>query len=348
MPVVSPVTIAIPAPAANETTKTRIAVVIPCYCVKTKILDVLSRIPSDVAHIICVDDACPEKSADVIESKFHDERLELIRHATNLGVGGAVVSGYQRALALNADVIVKVDGDGQMDPTSISHFVTPIVTNQADYCKGNRFFLLRNLKSMPTSRLIGNAALSFFSKFSSGYWRVFDPTNGFTAIHRDVLKMIPLEKLHQRYFFESDMLYQLGLLRAVVQDIPQRAVYADEKSSLRVSSSIPLFLTLHCRNFLQRIFFNYFLRDFHLASIEWLLGPTLLLFGLIFGAMTWQENVASNVETPIGTVMLATLSVILGLQLTLSAIGFDIDNQPKIPIHSHLGEDDNSHDHFPT
>jgi glycosyltransferase involved in cell wall biosynthesis len=320
----------------------KVAVVIPCYGVANSVLDVLTAVPDTVDLVICVDDACPERSGELITNQCSDERVIVIRHDINQGVGGAMVSGYREALNRDAEIIVKLDGDGQMAPADIPRIIQPILQGEADYTKGNRFYLLDNLKGMPRSRLLGNAALSFMSKLSSGYWKNFDPTNGFTAIHRNVLATLPLEQIHRRYFFESDMLYQLSTLRAVAQDVPQRAHYGDETSHLKVASSIPLFLWLHTRNFCRRIFYTYFLRDFHLASIEWILGPALLLFGLIFGTLTWSSNVAQQVQTPIGTVMLATLPIIIGLQLLLSALGFDIDNQPRQPVYPHLnfGQDE--------
>lgn len=314
----------------------KVAVVIPCYCVVDSVLPVLQEIPALVETVICVDDACPQNSGQFINSHSHDPRVKVISHSRNMGVGGATITGYREALKLGAEIIVKLDGDGQMNPADIPSLIEPIISSKADYTKGNRFYLLANLQGMPFARLLGNAGLSFMSKFSTGYWRSFDPTNGFTAIHKNVLREINLAQLHQRYFFESDMLYQLATLRAVVQDVPQRAKYGDEVSHLNVARSIPLFLWLHKRNFLRRLFYNYFLRDFHLASIEWILGPILMVFGLIFGSYTWVTNVAAEVETPTGTVMVAALSIIIGLQLLLSAIGFDIDNQPKTPIFPQL------------
>ncbi len=189
---------------------------------------------------------------------------------------------------------------------------------------------------MPKRRVFGNAALSFLSMLSTGYWRNFDPTNGYTAIHARVLCLLPLYKLHRGYLFESDMLFHLSTLRGVVQDIPERAVYRDEQSQLRVSKVIPLFAIKHLRNFSVRIFYNYFLRDFHLASIEWFLGPLLLIFGTWFGISSWHESAVTGIGATAGTVMLAALPIIIGLQLSLSAIGFDIDNQPRTALHTLL------------
>jgi glycosyltransferase involved in cell wall biosynthesis len=300
---------------------------------------VLERVPDLVSDVFCVDDACPDGSAELIEQQCDDPRVTVLRHRKNKGVGGAMITGYKAALEAGADIIVKIDGDGQMDPQNVQQLIRPIVDNEADYVKGNRFFLLENLDGMPAMRLIGNSILSFMSKLSTGYWRIFDPTNGFTAIHARTLALLPLGKIHRRYFFESDMLFRLAILRAVVRDMPQKAIYADENSSMKLPRIVPLFIWLHSRNFIKRIFYSYFLRDFHLASIEWVLGPMLFMFGVIYGSVSWYESSASHINTPAGTVMLSGLPVIIGLQLILSAIGFDVDNQPDTPIQKQLYKD---------
>ena len=316
----------------NTPKQASIVVVMPCYKERRKVLDTLAQIPDFVDQVFCVDDGCPEKTGDHIEQNCFDERVKVLRNPNNMGVGGAMVTGYKEALEYGSDIVVKIDGDGQMDPSLIRQFIAPIVESRADYVKGNRFYLLNNLQQMPHARLIGNAVLSFLNKLSTGYWRVFDPTNGFTAIDSDVLAMLPLDKLNSGYFFESDMLFRLATVRAVVIDIPQKAIYADEVSHLKVSSAIPTHAVKHLDNFVKRIFYTYFLRDFHLASLEWLAGPILFLFGLLFGISSWHESITTDQEATAGTVMLSALPFIVGLQLTLSAIGFDIDNQPRMPL----------------
>ncbi|MDA1076648.1 MAG: glycosyltransferase family 2 protein [Proteobacteria bacterium] len=316
-----------------------IGVVIPCYRVTAHIMDVLAHIPDVVERIYCIDDGCPEKTGDMIEAQNTDHRVRVLRHTENQGVGGAVVTGYRHALADGVDIVVKIDGDGQMNPKLLPQFIAPITQGRADYVKGNRFFVLSDLERMPTTRILGNAALSFLSKFSTGYWRVFDPTNGYTAISASVLRLLPLDKLHRRYFFESDMLFRLATLKAVVLDIPQRALYANEQSGISLLRSIPLFAVKHIRNFFARLFYNYFLRDFNLASLEWILGPLLLMFGLIFGIYNWVEARDLGVEASAGTVMLSALPFLAGLQLTLSAIGYDVDSQPRTPLHPNLKAD---------
>ena len=308
---------------------TRIAVVIPCYRVAQHILDVIAAIPAECERIYAVDDACPDGSGKLIQSQCHDPRVQVIFHEKNSGVGGAVISGYRHALDDGMDIVVKIDGDGQMDPTLLPRFVAPLLRGQADYAKGNRFFDLRNISKMPTIRVFGNAVLSFFSKLSTGYWDLFDPTNGYTAIHADALRMLPLDKLSQRWFFETDLLFRLGTVRAVVQDIPMDARYGSEVSGLRVSRILGEFLFKHLRNFVKRIFYNYFLRDMALASIELLAGVTLLAFGLVYGSIKWFHSQDSASLATAGTVMLAALPVIVGLQFILAFLAYDIANVPR-------------------
>ncbi len=244
-----------------------------------------------------------------------------------------VMTGYRAALADGYDIIVKLDGDGQMGPDLIPDFIAPIVTGEADYTKGNRFFDLESPQSMPPVRLAGNALLSFMAKLSSGYWNIFDPTNGYTAIHRDVAARLPFSKISQRYFFESDMLFPLYTLRAVVIDIPMESKYGDEISNLRISRVVGEFMAKHVMNFIKRIFNNYYLRDMSLASFELPIGIAMLSFGVIFGGFHWLKSSSVGILSSPGTVMLSALPIILGLQLVLAIIGHDVSSVPTRPFH---------------
>nr|WP_233398655.1 glycosyltransferase family 2 protein [Luteimonas sp. MC1828] len=305
----------------------------PCYRVKAHILDVLATIPPIVEIIIVVDDACPERSGAIVEAECTDPRVRVHYNAVNQGVGGAVLNGYREAIAAGADVIVKIDGDGQMDPRLIAHFVAPIAAGEADYTKGNRFFDLTNITRMPPLRIFGNAVLSFMAKLSTGYWDLFDPTNGYTAIHADVARRLPFDRISKRYFFETDLLFRLNTLRAVAVDVPMDAHYGDEVSNLRISRILGEFLAKHVRNFGKRIFYNYFLRDLSLASLELVAGIVLVTGGAVFGAHAWLQSMQSGVSTPAGTVMLSALPIILGLQFVLAFLGYDIASVPRRPLH---------------
>lgn len=308
-------------------------VVIPCYKVTAHICDVIKTIGDEVDAIIVVDDCCPERSGALVENTCTDTRVRVIYHTVNQGVGGAVLTGYKAAIEAGAEVIVKIDGDGQMDSSLIQNFIEPILAGEADYTKGNRFFDLEEIRAMPRVRLFGNAVLSLMTKLSSGYWDLFDPTNGYTAIHADVARHLPFGKISSRYFFETDMLFRLNTLRAVVVDVPMDAQYGSEVSNLRISKIIGEFLFKHTRNFLKRIFYNYYLRDLSLASIELPLGLVLLVAGASFGIYHWLESAREGVATPAGTVMLAALPILMGLQLVLAFLGYDIASIPRRPRH---------------
>lgn len=310
----------------------RIAAVLPCYRVTDKVLEVIARIGPQCTAIYAVDDFCPEKSGDAIEAKCRDPRVKVLRHAANQGVGGAVMTGMKAALADGADIVIKIDGDGQMDPALIPLFAAPIAQGRADYVKGNRFFSPEDARGMPMGRLLGNLALSFMTKLSTGYWQLFDPNNGYVAIDARVAAALPFDKIARRYFFESDMLFRLGTLRARVIDLPMRAVYADEKSSLNPLKMVPHFFSRHMVNTFKRITYSYFLRDFSVASLELVAGSLLLLFGLVFGGITWISNMQAGVVTPAGTVMLAVMPVLVGLQFLLAFIGYDVANTPSEPV----------------
>jgi len=311
----------------------KVAVVIPCYKVKNHILSVIGGIGPEVVRIYAVDDCCPDGSGDFVEAHCTDERVIVLRHSENQGVGGAVMSGYRAAIDDNMEVIVKVDGDGQMDPSLIPDFIAPILAGEADYTKGNRFFDLEEIRAMPRMRLFGNAMLSFMTKLSSGYWDLFDPTNGYTAIHVTVARHLPFKKISHRYFFETDMLFRLNTIRAVVVDVPMNAKYVDEVSNLKISKIIGEFLAKHVRNFSKRIFYSYYLRDMSVASLELPLGLVFLGFGLLYGGYHWVESSQMGVPTPAGTVMMSALPIIAGIQFLLGFISYDVASVPVRPLH---------------
>lgn len=313
-----------------------IAVVIPCYRVKKQVLDVIARIGPECDLVLVVDDGCPDGTGDHVQDSCRDPRVRVLRNPSNGGVGAATMIGYRAALAAGAEIVVKIDGDGQMDPALIPRLLQPIECGEADYVKGNRFFHLDDLASMPRLRLVGNSLLSFASKLSSGYWNIFDPTNGYTAIHAAVLRELPLDKLAAGYFFESDLLFRLGILRAVVCDVPMPAAYAGAPSNLVIRRVVGPFAGRHLVNTAKRIFYSYYLRNFNIASIEILLGIAFLLFGGFFGLRHWTQGIERNVPATSGTVMLAALPVLVGVQLVLGFLSYDLQNVPRDVLHRRL------------
>lgn len=311
-----------------------IAVVIPAYKVKQQIGDVLTKTGSYADKIYVVDDACPEGTGKFVEENFSSPAIKVLYHQKNLGVGGAVKSGYSKALEDGATVVIKLDGDGQMDPGMIPRLIEPILSKKADYVKGNRFYDLAYLQKMPGLRKMGNSALSFINKMSSGYWNVMDPSNGFTAISRIALEHLPLEKIDNRFFFEPDMLFRLNIIRAVVSDIPMKAQYKNEKSNLKIRKVLFQFPFKYSNRLIKRIFYNYFLRDFNVGSMELVISIVLLLFGFIFGLSKWIISIETATPATAGTVFLAGLPIILGFQAFFNFLHFDVSNIPHKPVSS--------------
>ena len=312
----------------------KIAVVMPAYRSKEHIGDVLSRIPELIDQVFVIDDDCPEQTGKFVEENFPSNKFEVVYNQKNLGVGGAVIVGLRRALETEADIIVKIDSDGQMKPEDIPRLVAPVVAGDADYAKGNRFNSLDDLQEMPKTRIFGNAVLSLMSKVSTGYWSITDPTNGFFAISRGALENINLDKLRQRWFFESDILFRLSIIRAVVADVPIRARYANEKSNLKIRKVIFEFIHRHNVNFLKRLFYVYYLREWSVVSFEFPAALILFFGGIGLGVNFWNVSASTGQATTAGQVMLAVLPIILGFQLLLSVLSLDVSNEPKRPLYS--------------
>jgi dolichol-phosphate mannosyltransferase len=320
--------------AISPTAEPRVAVVIPAYRSAAQIAGVLRGIPECVAWIVVVDDCSPDDTAAVVEAEGRrDPRIRLLRHPQNQGVGGAVLTGYAEAHRLGAEIVVKMDSDGQMDAAHLPALIAPIMRGEADYTKGNRYLHARQLRTMPLLRRVGNLGLSFLTKLASGYWNMFDPTNGYTAIHASLIPLLGTEGIARRYFFESSMLLELSLLRAVVRDVYIPARYGDETSNLSIFKTLRQFPAALARGFLRRLWIQYFVRDFSIASLYAMAGLGLLMSGGVFGAVHWHWSAEYGVATPTGTVMLAALPVLLGIQLLLQAVSLDIQNQPTHCLH---------------
>jgi glycosyltransferase involved in cell wall biosynthesis len=306
--------------------------VIPAYRAERHIAGVLSEIPGWVRHIVVVDDLSPDGTADVVQA-CTDPRVHLIRQDANQGVGGATLTGYRLARELGAEILVKMDSDGQMDPRHLSTLIAPIVRGEADYTKGNRFAHTRQISSMPLVRRIGNAGLSFLTKAASGYWHVFDPSNGYTAIHASVLELLDDSAIDRRYFFETSLLLELSLARAVVRDVYMPARYGDEISSLSATHSLIAFPPRLLSALAHRLWVQHIVRDFSVIAVYGLVGAAMALFGGAWGLWHWIRNSQLHVETPTGTVMLAVLPLLLGIQLLLQAVTLDVQSVPTRPVH---------------
>jgi dolichol-phosphate mannosyltransferase len=307
-----------------------ISVVIPCYNVANHIEKVICKMPQDISHIIVVNDCSTDETGNILSRLLcKNERLVYVQHEVNQGVGGAMISGFQKAIELESDITIKMDGDGQMDHSNIPRLVQPIRQGVADFSKGNRFRDFKALKNMPAFRRFGNLGLSFLIKAASGYWNVFDPTNGFIAIHKETLSALNFNKIHRRYFFESSLLIELYYANAVIVEVPMKAQYGDERSNLSISKTLFEFPPKLLYAFIRRVVLKYFLFDFNIASLYILFGFPLFLFGSVYGIVNFIRYGSSHVPAPTGTVVIPTLLIILGFQLLLSAANYDIVNYPK-------------------
>ena len=310
-----------------------VAVVIPCYRVEREVNSVIAGLPRYIKHIIVVDDASPDATAEIVrQAAKKDKRITLLKHEQNRGVGGAMLTGFRKALEVGARIVVKIDGDGQMDAEYLPGLLIPLIQGEADYTKGNRFRDFQALQKMPLIRRVGNMALGFLSKAATGYWNLFDPTNGYIAIRAEILAQLPLEKIDHSYYFETSMLAHSYMLGAVVKDIPMPARYGGERSNLSVRRTLFEFPFKLIRTFFRRLILKNLIYDFSMASIYLLAGIPLLLFGLIFGIIKWVDYAARNIPAPTGTVMLPTLSVLLGIQFMIAAIEIDLRSTPKTPL----------------
>jgi glycosyltransferase involved in cell wall biosynthesis len=316
-----------------EAAEANVVVVIPAYNEARKIAGVLKSVPAFVRHIVVVEDCGQDNTAEIVErAALDDERIVLVRHERNQGVGGAMISGFRKALELHAEVVVKMDGDGQMPSEFLTDLIEPLLLGQADFTKGNRFHDFRALARMPVVRRAGNVGLSFCTKAAVGYWTCFDPCNGYIAIRGEILAALPLDSLHRSYFFETSLLAQLYLLGAVVRDVSMPARYGDETSHLSVARVLVEFPPKLVACLLRRLLLKNFLYDFSMESLYLLAALPLLLGGSIFGGWNWFEYARAGAGAPTGTVVIPAMLIILGFQLLLSAIAEDLHRVPTEPL----------------
>jgi len=306
----------------------RVAAVVPALNEAAHIAAVVGRMPAYVDLIVVVDDHSTDATAACAQ-RAGDARVEVICNPQQRGVGAATVSGMQLALARGADLIVKVDGDGQMDPGRMEALLDPLVHQGYDYAKGNRFLHPAALRQMPVPRLLGNFALTFLTKLASGYWHIFDPQNGYVAATATTLRGLDLERLAPGFFFENDMLIHLNVRSCRVRDVGMPALYGNEHSALRVDRVLVTFPFYLARGFFTRIWEKYVLRDFSPIAVFWLLGIPLMLFGAMLGMGTWAHSLWTREPAATGTVMLSVLPFLIGFELILQAIILEIRESPR-------------------
>jgi dolichol-phosphate mannosyltransferase len=303
--------------------------VVPCYNVASHIAAVLAAIPDYVDQVIAVDDGSRDDTLKLLQAAT-DKRVEVVRHDRNRGVGAAMRTGLARGAEAGADLLVKVDGDDQMDLSELTKLLDALVDDpRSGYAKGNRLVDQKALSRMPRLRVIGNFALTFLTKLASGYWYVVDPQNGYLAIRRVVWELLDPARISDGYFFENDMLVGLNILDIPVKDVPIPARYGDERSYLRVRRVLFPFAFLLIRRTIYRVYAKYMLRDFSPIALFLLAGLPLFIWGVVFGAYQWWSHAQQGIATPTGTVIVSVVPLILGFQLLLQALVLDIQNSPR-------------------
>lgn len=296
---------------------------IPTYRASATIRGVVERTLAVADLVIVVDDACPEASGSLVRDL--DPRVHVIAHERNRGVGGATKTGFREALRLGAEYVVKLDADDQMDIAYVPEMVGVLAANpEVDLVKGNRFADPATLRTMPALRLIGNAGLTLLIKFSSGYWSIVDPTNGFIAVRAGALRATEIDRLDDRYFFETDLLCAFGLRRRVIAELEMPAIYAGEHSSLSIANALFSFPGKLAARFLRRLLINYLIVEMNVGSLCGLIGFPLLTAAMFFGGHEWAVSLASGVPRATGTIILALLLFMIGFQLSLQALLYDV------------------------
>lgn len=304
----------------------KITVVVPAYREEDHVAHTIRGIPDFVDHIVVVDDASPDRTSEVAEGSG-DPRVEVIRLEQNQGVGGAIVTGHRRAIELGSDINVVMAGDNQMDPSRLGLLLEPIIDDGYGFTKGNRFFSPTSMEGMPAHRIAGNMALTFMNKAASGYWNLVDPQNGYTAITRQSLELVPLDRLSKRYEFENDLLIWLNIANVRARDVNIAARYGAETSSIRLRTFVPRISGLLFRGFWRRMWLKHMLWSFSPIALMFFAGLAALLFGL--GVGLWVTAVALGGQTPTaGTTVLAVVPFFCGFILLVQAMVLDIQATP--------------------
>lgn len=309
-----------------------VAAIVPAFNEAQHIENVIRSMPGFVDHIIVVDDCSTDATAARARA-VQDPRLIVITHEENQGVGGAILTGHRASNSCGSDVNVVMAGDGQMDPTYLSTLLDPVVDYGYGFAKANRFFSMTSFSGMPKHRLIGSLALSFATKFASGYWHLFDPQNGYTALHRDALDRLTFERLERGYSFENDLLIQLNILRVPAVDVPIPAVYGTEISGIRLRQVVPQLATLLFCGFWKRFFYKYVLWSFSPIALFLLAGLAFVSIGLAVGAWVVAHTLGEPVAST-GSVLLAVTPFIVGTNMVMYALLLDIQESPDLPVAS--------------
>jgi glycosyltransferase involved in cell wall biosynthesis len=306
-----------------------VAVVVPAHDEEQLIAATLGGIPAFVDRVYVIDDASGDATVERARA-VRDERVEIVTHERNLGVGAAIVTGYKRALADRIDVTAVMAGDNQMDPDELEGLVLPVAHGEVDYAKANRLFTGRAWELIPRHRYLGNAVLSLLTKVASGYWHVADSQAGYAAISLGTLELLDLDRIYTRYGFPNDLLVHLNVWNARVRDFPSRPIYGvGERSGIKIRKVVPRISWLLLKGFFWRMREKYVIRDFHPLVFFYALGFLMTTVGLALGILETVLRLMGN-GIPPATVVLVALLLISGSQFTLFAMWFDMESNKDL------------------
>jgi glycosyltransferase involved in cell wall biosynthesis len=306
-----------------------VAVVVPARDEEALIGATIDGIPEFVDRIYVVDDASGDGTVAAARATG-DGRVQVIAHERNEGVGGAIVTGYRRAVADGVDVACVMAADNQMDPADLKRIALPVARGEVDYTKANRLVSGEAWRAIPRTRYLGNAVLSFLTKIASGYWHVADSQSGYTAASREILAQLDLERVYRGYGFPNDMLVHLNVWNARVRDVTARPVYGvGETSGIRYRRVVPRISWLLIKGFFWRMREKYVIRDFHPLVLFYALGFLMTLVGLGLGIAETVLRILGN-EVSVATVVLVALLLTFGSQFTLFAMWFDMESNKDL------------------
>jgi glycosyltransferase involved in cell wall biosynthesis len=305
----------------------RVAVVVPAHNESRHVGDVVKAMPGLVDAVTVVDDGSIDDTFGVARAAA-DERTTVVRFEQNRGVGGAIVEGHRLAMEVGADVSVVIAGDGQMDPDYLPSLLDPIADSGYEFTKANRFFAIGSFDGMPRMRIVGNIVMSFLTKAASGYWHLFDPQNGYTAIHRSALERLPLKRLRERFEFENDLLIHMNIARVRATDVPIPARYGEEVSDLRLMRDVRRILTLLAVGFWRRIWWKYIVQSFSPVALLLLFGLALVAAGLAIGAFVVVNSIGPPTAST-ATVLMSVAPLLTGIHLLVSALLLDIQDSQR-------------------
>jgi len=306
--------------------KKTIGVVVPAYNEEKLIGETLRAIPSFVDTVIVVDDKSNDATArivrDIVET---DKGLALIEHKENQGVGGAIITGYKKAVELGIDVTAVMAGDNQMDPRDLKNIVEPVARGAVDYTKGNRLFQGDAWNMIPHYRYLGNSLLSLLTKAASGYWHIADSQTGYTAVSLRALKKLNLGSIYKRYGMPNDMLIKLNQYDFKVRDIHVRPVYnIGEKSGIKLIKVIPRISWLLFKGFWKRLLFKYVIKDFHPLIFFYILSCILLGLSILLAVRLFYVWAVTG-DMPDMTALALIFTLISGLQTLFFGMWFDME-----------------------